>query len=83
MAAEVAGSVSERDLLAALYAGSARLVDRVSDHMAPALPSVGAGEPVSSAVERLQEADAVLVQDDGRPVGVLTRQDLLGFIASS
>ena len=42
MAAEVAGSVSERDLLAALYAGEARLADRVEDHMAAPLPTVGA-----------------------------------------
>ena len=28
----------------------------------------------------LEEADAVLVQEDGKPVGVLTRQDLLGFL---
>ena len=26
---------------------------------------------------------AVLVQEDGKPVGVLTRQDLLGFLSSS
>ena len=83
MAAEVAGSVSERDLLEALFAGTAKLTDPVSSHMAPPLPSIGAGEAVSAAVERLHEADAVLVQDDGKPVGVLTRQDLLGFIASS
>ncbi len=83
MAAEVAGSVSERDLLAALYAGAARLVDPVAKHMAPPLPTIGAGEPTSAAVDRLHEADAVLVQDDGKPVGVLTRQDLLSFIASA
>ncbi len=83
MAAEVAGAVSERDLLDALYGGKARLTDRVEDHMAEPLPVIGSGEPVSAAVERLQEADAVLVQDDGKPVGVLTRQDLLGFIAST
>ncbi|MGI8576916.1 MAG: cystathionine beta-synthase [Nocardioidaceae bacterium] len=82
MAAEVAGSVSERDLLSALYAGTARLADRVEDHMAAPLPTIGAGEPVTAAVERLQEEDAVLVQEDGKPVGVLTRHDLLGFIAS-
>jgi cystathionine beta-synthase len=82
MAAEVAGAVSERDLLDALYAGRARLTDRVEDHMAGALPTVGAGEPVSEAVDRLHQADAVLVQEDGKPVGVLTRQDLLGYIAA-
>ncbi|MBA2773965.1 MAG: cystathionine beta-synthase [Nocardioidaceae bacterium] len=83
MAAEVAGSVSERALLDALYAGKARLVDRVEAHMAAPLPTIGSGEPVSAAVERLHQADAVLVQEDGKPVGVLTRQDLLGFIAST
>ncbi|MDQ3095468.1 MAG: cystathionine beta-synthase [Actinomycetota bacterium] len=83
MAAEVAGSVSERDLLEALYAGTARLVDPVQDHMAPPLPTIGSGEPASDAVDKLQKADAVLVQEDGKPIGVLTRQDLLGFIAST
>jgi cystathionine beta-synthase len=83
MAAEVAGSVSERDLLDLLYAGRARLADRVEEHMAAALPTVGAGEPVAAAVELLHDADAILVQDDGKPVGVVTRQDLLGFLASA
>jgi cystathionine beta-synthase len=31
-------------------------------------------------VALLEGADAVLVQEDGKPVGVLTRQDLLGFL---
>jgi cystathionine beta-synthase len=83
MAAEVAGAVSERDLLDALYGGRARLTDRVEDHMAEPLPTIGSGEPVADAVETLHGADAVLVQEDGKPVGVLTRQDLLGFIASA
>jgi cystathionine beta-synthase len=83
MAAEVAGSVSEKDLLDALYAGKARLSDRVEHHMAPPLPTIGSGEPAAAAVEQLHEADAVLVQDDGKPVGVLTRQDLLSFIVAS
>ena len=82
MAAEVAGSVVERDLLDALFAGTAHLSDRVGDHMSPALPLIGAGEPVTNAVAALESADAVLVLDDGKPVGVLTRQDLLGFLAS-
>ncbi|MCW2867466.1 MAG: cystathionine beta-synthase [Marmoricola sp.] len=81
MAAEVAGSVSERRLLDALYAGDARLVDQVEDHMDPPLPSVGAGAGVPEAVAALRDADALLVQEDGRPIGVLTRQDLLGFVA--
>jgi cystathionine beta-synthase len=33
-------------------------------------------------VEKLHNADALLVQEDGKPIGVVTRQDLLGFIAA-
>jgi cystathionine beta-synthase len=81
MAAEVAGSVSERVLLDALFAGRARLADPVEEHMSEPLPTVGAAVPVGQAVAALEKADALLVQDDGRPVGVLTRQDLLSFLA--
>jgi len=81
MAAEVAGSVSERVLLDALYAGSARLADPVEDHMSAPLQAIGSNEPVSIAVAALVKADALLVQEDGRPVGVVTRQDLLSFLA--
>ncbi len=81
MAAEILGSVVERDLLDALFEGRARLADRLEGHMSPQLPMVGAGEPVSAAVSALEKADAAVVLDDGRPRGVLTRQDLLGFLA--
>ncbi|WP_232677505.1 cystathionine beta-synthase [Nocardioides sp. R-C-SC26] len=81
VAAEVAGSVSDRTLLDALYAGQARLTDPVEQHMSPALPTIGSGEDAASAVALLESADAVLVHEDGKPVGVLTRQDLLAFLA--
>ena len=80
MAAEVVGSVSERGLLEALFARKARPADRVSAAMEDPLPMIGATEPVASAVEVLVDGDALLVLDDGKPVGVLTRQDLLSDI---
>lgn len=83
VAAEVAGSVSDRALMDALYAGTARLTDRVEDHMSPPLPTIGSTEDARDAVSLLENADAVLVQEDGKPVGVLTRQDLLAFVATS
>jgi cystathionine beta-synthase len=82
VAAEVAGSVSERKLLDALFSGAARMVDPVGKHMDAPLPTVGASEPVSEAVARLETADALLVQEDGAPIGVVTRQDLLGYLAA-
>ncbi|MHB1930963.1 MAG: CBS domain-containing protein [Acidimicrobiales bacterium] len=43
---------------------------------------VGSGEPVDLAAARLAGGNsAVLVVDDGRPVGILTRSDLLDFLA--
>jgi cystathionine beta-synthase len=83
VAAEVAGSVSDRALLDALYAGSAKLTDRVEDHMSPPLPTVGSTEHARDAVAMLETADAILVQEDGKPIGVLTRQDLLQFLAGT
>jgi cystathionine beta-synthase len=82
MAAEVAGSVSERALLDALFVGHAKLADQVEAHMSPALPTIGASAGVAEAIAALGNADALLVQDDGRPVGVLTRADLLSFLAA-
>jgi cystathionine beta-synthase len=82
MAAEVAGAVSTKALLDAVFVGHARLADRVEQHMEPAFPSLGASEPVAKAVELLEKADALMVLDDGKPVGVITRQDLLGHLAT-
>jgi len=82
MAGEVTGSVSERDLLEAVFTGRAGLADPVERHMSEALPLVGAGEPVEVARKALELVDAVMVVDDGKPTGVLTRHDLLGAITS-
>jgi cystathionine beta-synthase len=81
VAAEVAGSVSERTLLDALFAGDAKLSDQVEKHMSPPLPTIGSTSPASEAVALMSQGDAVLVHEDGKPVGVLTRQDLLAFLA--
>ncbi|MGL5823892.1 MAG: cystathionine beta-synthase [Nocardioides sp.] len=83
VAAEVAGSVSERTLLDALFAGEARLSDPVENHLSPPLPTIGASESAQAAVSLLERADAVLVHEDGKPIGVVTRQDLLAHLARS
>jgi cystathionine beta-synthase len=81
MAAEVVGAVNERDLLEALFTGKAALADRLDKHMSPPLPTIGAGEQVSVAMTALSSADGAMVLVDGKPAGVVTRQDLLGFLA--
>ncbi|GAA0383993.1 cystathionine beta-synthase [Micromonospora gifhornensis] len=79
---EVAGSIAERDLLDALFTGQAQLHDTIERHMAPPLPMVGGGQPVSEAVNLLEKSDAALVLIDGKPKGVLTRQDLLAHLGA-
>src|SRR5947209_7864848 len=80
--AEVSGAVHERDLMERAFSDSAILDRPVAEVMGPPLPTVGSGEPVEVAVEALDEAAAVLVVDAGHPVGILTRSDVLSFLAS-
>jgi cystathionine beta-synthase len=82
-AGEVVGSVIAKELLDLLFTGQAHLADSLERHMSAPLPIVGSGEPVAAATRALEKADALLVHDQGKPSGVLTRQDLLSFLASS
>ncbi|WP_062440418.1 cystathionine beta-synthase [Herbidospora daliensis] len=81
MAAEVVGSIVERDLLDGLYRGKVHADDPLGDHMSAPLPMVGSGEAVARAIEALEKADAAVVLEDGKPAGLVTRQDLLAFLS--
>ena len=80
-ASEVAGSITEKALLDALFTGQAHLHDTIERHMTDPLPMIGGGEPVSEAVAMLEHADAAMVLIDGKPAGLLTRQDLLAHLS--
>lgn len=81
MAAEVVGSVVERELLDALFTKRASLDDPLDKHMSSPLPQVGSGEPVADLMSVLGTADAAIVLVEGKPTGVVSRQDLLSFLA--
>lgn len=49
--------------------------------MCPPLPQVGSGEPVADLMAVLEGADAAVVLVEGKPKGVVSRQDLLAFLA--
>jgi cystathionine beta-synthase len=80
MAAEVLGSVHDRDLLQASFQDPGLLERPVGDVIGPPLPTIGVGEAVELAVTRMERAGAVLVFDAGHPVGILTRSDVLGAL---
>ena len=77
---EVAGSISEKELMDALFGGTAHLHDSLDSHIAPPLPMIGGGQRVSEAVTMLEKSDAAMVLVDGKPRGVLTRQDVLNHV---
>jgi cystathionine beta-synthase len=81
MAAEVVGSVIERELLDAVFADRAAVEAPIRNSMSKPLPTVGAGEAVGVLIPILESSTAAVVLDDGKPTGILTRSDLLGFLA--
>ncbi|MCU1438375.1 MAG: cystathionine beta-synthase [Naasia sp.] len=78
---EVLGAVSERELLDAVFSGAASLDDTVSSVLGAPLALIGAGEPLAAARSGLASSDALLVAEGGKPIGVLTRSDLLGYLS--
>ncbi|MFI6443319.1 cystathionine beta-synthase [Kitasatospora sp. NPDC050543] len=82
MAGEVIGSVAEKLLLEGLFAKEIELDDTLEKVMSKPLPVVGSGESVTSLMTVLEKADAAVVLVEGKPQGIVTRQDLLGFLTS-
>jgi len=78
---EVAGSVDERSLLDAVFAERAELADPIAKHLGPRLPQIGISESVDALRAALKDADALLVLDEAKPAGVITRTDLLTYLA--
>jgi cystathionine beta-synthase len=79
---EVLGSVDERTLTAQLFKGEAKLTDKIGDHMGEPMPLIGSLESISTAREKLQTNNALMVTFVGAPIGVLTRHDLLTYLTS-
>jgi cystathionine beta-synthase len=81
-AKEVSGTLDELSLMDLGFRDPSVLERPVAEIMSPAIPMIGIGEPVPKIVARLDSAPAVLVLDGGHPVGVLSRSDLLTFLAA-
>jgi cystathionine beta-synthase len=81
--ATVVGAISERGLLKRAAEDPSRLDAEIVHVMEPPFPAVSAEDPVREAIELLVgEQQALLVTDQGRAAGIVTRADLLEALAS-
>jgi cystathionine beta-synthase len=78
---EVVGAIEERPLLEQVFTGAAKLTDPVGDHLGAPLDLIGANQSVDDAKAALAAANALLVIDDGKPIGIISRQDVLSYLA--
>ena len=79
--AQFVGSIRDRELLERVFRDPDALQADVAEVMAPPIPTVERHATVDEAFAELERAPAVLVSAGGTVVGVLTRSDLLDFLA--
>jgi cystathionine beta-synthase len=81
--ADVVGSLQERALLDRVFRNPDALNEDVAVAMQPPLPAVDADASLDDVYEGLSgPSGAVVVARAGRPTGILTRSDLLEFLAA-
>src|SRR5215208_3025619 len=82
-ATTVVGSVGERGLLKRAMDNPQLMASEIVDVMEPPFPAVATTDPVREAVELLSgDRQALTVTEDGKPVGIVTRADLLESLVS-
>ena len=81
-AKEVVGTLRELELMDLTFRDDGVLDRPIADVMSPPMPMIGIGEPVARVVACLEQGPSVLVLDGGHPIGVLTRSDVLSFLAA-
>lgn len=78
---EVTGSVSEADLINKVFTGEAKLSDQLSGLIGPKPGVIGIGDTIEHARKALESDESLLVLEDGKPIGVITREDLLDYLS--
>lgn len=77
----VAGSVNENTVMRSVLENPGIQEEKVGRIMEPAMPTLQSTESVREAVSLLQKTPAILVEENGRPVGILTRVDVIGYVS--
>jgi cystathionine beta-synthase len=75
------GSIRDRELLERIFRDPDALQADVAEVMAPPIPLLEWDDPIEAAFGELEHGAAVLVTKAGQVLGVLTRSDLLDFLA--
>jgi cystathionine beta-synthase len=75
------GSIRDRELLERIFRDPDALQADVAEAMAAPIPMVEWDAPIEVAFGELERTPAVVVTKSGQALGVLTRSDLLEFLA--
>jgi len=76
------GTVIDNDLMSAVLEDDTRLDNTVNSLMKPAFPVIGAASPIEHAIDLLKKKDsAVLIEEDRKLVGIITRYDVIEYMA--
>ena len=80
--ADVIGSLGDRDLLDRVFKNPDALHEDVAAAMQPPLAAVDSGDSLDEVLPTLTgRTNAIVVAREGRPVGVITRSDVLEYLA--
>jgi cystathionine beta-synthase len=76
------GTIIDNDLMSAVLEDNSRLDAEVKELMKPPFPVIGAASPIEHAIDFLKRKDsAVLIEEDHKLVGILTRYDIIEYMA--
>ena len=80
--ADVVGSLQDRDLLDRVFKNPDALHEDVANAMQPPLATIDVGDSLDEVFPTLTgRTNAVVVAREGRPIGMITRSDLLDYLA--
>jgi cystathionine beta-synthase len=79
---QVTGSIIEKDLADMVFKGEAQMSDPIAKFIGAKPGIIGIGETIEHARHQLEAEEALLVLEDGEPVGVITRFDILNHMSN-